>query len=206
MVPRESWYRVVTRLRKIPTIQQEGTLRKPGYPENTALPGFAVPWLEREVFHMRKLISAVLVGVISSSIFAAGDTRSADSGYGTYLSSHDLAAKIVHGGGPPFEIPGTVGYKVLDIERTTTGEAEVHMDLNDIFVVQQGHAKILVGGQIKGNHETAPSEWRGGEITGGKEYALAAGDVLLIPAGLPHKAIVTEGPFTYLAIKTRKAP
>jgi hypothetical protein len=32
----------------------------------------------------------------------------------------------------------------------------------------------------------------------------------MIPAGLPHKAFVTDGPFTYLAIKTQavsgKAP
>jgi ribosomal protein L16 Arg81 hydroxylase len=150
---------------------------------------------------MRKVVSTALVGLISSSILAAGDT-----GNGTYLSAQELAAKVVHGSGPPFEVPGTAGYKVLVVERTSTGDAEVHMDWNDIIVVQQGHAKFLVGGQIKGNHETSPGEWRGGEMTGAKEYALARGDLLLIPVGLPHKAIVTDGAFTYLAIKTRKAP
>ena len=150
---------------------------------------------------MRKVISTALLGLISSSILAAGDT-----GNGTYLSARELAAKVVHGSGPPFEVPGTAGYKVLVVERTSTGDAEVHMEWNDVIVVQQGHAKFLVGGQIKGNHETSPGEWCGGEMTGGKEYSLAQGDLLLIPAGLPHRAIVTEGAFTYLAIKTRKAP
>jgi len=150
---------------------------------------------------MRKLVSTALVGLVSSSILAAGDT-----GNGTYLSAHELAAKVVHGSGPPFEVPGTAGYKVLVVERTTTGDAEVHMEWNDVIVVEQGHAKFLVGGQIKGNHETSPGEWRGGEMTGAKEYSLTQGDLLLIPVGLPHKAIVTEGAFTYLAIKTRKAP
>jgi len=150
---------------------------------------------------MRKLVSTALVGLVSSSILAAGDT-----GNGTYLSAHELAAKVVHGSGPPFEVPGTAGYKVLVVERTTTGDAEVHMEWNDVIVVEQGHAKFLVGGQIKGNHETSLGEWRGGEMTGAKEYSLAQGDLLLIPVGLPHKAIVTEGAFTYLAIKTRKAP
>ena len=150
---------------------------------------------------MRKLVSTALLGLISSSILAAGDT-----GNGTYLSAHELAAKVVHGSGPPFEVPGTAGYKVLVVERTTTGDAEVHMEWNDVIVVEQGHAKFLVGGQIKGNHETSPGEWRGGEMTGAKEYSLTQGDLLLIPVGLPHKAIVTEGAFTYLAIKTRKAP
>ena len=154
---------------------------------------------------MRKLVSTIFVGVISSGIFAAGDSHSTDSGFGTYLSAHELAAKEVHGSGPAFEVPGTAGYKVLVIERTTTGDAEVHMEWNDIFVVQHGHAKVLVGGQIKGNHETTPAEWRGGEMTGAKEYSLAEGDMLLIPAGLPHKVVVTDGAFTYLAVKTRKA-
>ena len=149
---------------------------------------------------MRKLVSTVVIGLISSSVPAAGDT-----GYGTYLSAHELAAKVVHGSGPSFEVPGTAGYKIFVTERTSTGDAELHMEWNDIFIVQHGHAKILVGGQIKGNHETSPSEWRGGEITGAKEYSLAEGDMLLIPAGLPHKAVVTDGPFTYLAIKTPKS-
>ena len=150
---------------------------------------------------MRKVVSTALVGLISSSVLAAGDI-----GTGTYLSAHELAAKVVHDGGPPFEVPGAAGYKVLVVERTTTGDAEVHMEWNDVIVVEQGHAKFLVGGQIKGNHETSPGEWRGGEMTGAKEYSLTQGDLLLIPVGLPHKAIVTEGAFTYLAIKTRKAP
>ena len=150
---------------------------------------------------MRKVISTALVGLISSGVLAAGDT-----GNGTYLSAHELAAKVVHGSGPPFEVPGTAGYKVLVVERTSTGDAEVHMEWNDVIVVQHGHAGFLVGGQIKGNHETSPGEWRGGEMTGAKEYTLAQNDLLLIPAGLPHKAIVTEGAFTYLAIKTPKAP
>jgi ribosomal protein L16 Arg81 hydroxylase len=149
---------------------------------------------------MRKLFSTILIGVISSSALAAGDT-----GSGTFLSAHELAAKVVHGSGPPFEVPGTAGYKVLVIERTSTGDAEVHMEWNDVIVVQHGQAKFLVGGQIKGNHETSPGEWRGGEMTGAKEYSLAEGDLLLIPAGLPHKAIVTEGAFAYLAVKTRKS-
>ena len=150
---------------------------------------------------MRKVVSTALAGLISSSILAAGDT-----GNGTFLSAHELEAKVVHGSGPPFEVPGTAGYKVLVVERTSTGDAEVHMEWNDVIVVQHGHAKFLVGGQIKGNHETSPGEWRGGEMKGAKEYSLAPSDLLLIPAGLPHKAIVTEGAFTYLAIKTRKAP
>jgi hypothetical protein len=39
-------------------------------------------------------------------------------------------------------------------------------DFDDIYVVKSGHAKITVGGQVTGNRETAPTEWRGCDISG----------------------------------------
>ena len=97
------------------------------------------------------------------------------------------------------------GSNVYMIYRDRNGETEVHMALNDIFVVKSGHAKITIGGQVTGNRETAPTEWRGGEITGGTDYSLAPGDVLFIPAGLPHKVLVTpKSSITYVTVKTPK--
>ena len=79
--------------------------------------------------------------------------------------------------------------------------------MNDIFVVKSGHATVTLGGRIEHNHEIAPSEWRGGEIIGGAKRELSAGDLLLIPAGVPHQIIVPAvGTFTYFAIKTLAQP
>ena len=98
-----------------------------------------------------------------------------------------------------------LGSNVYIVHRDKNGEAEVHMALNDIFVVKSGHAKITVGGQIAGNRETAPTEWRGGEIRGGTDYPLAPGDVLFIPAGVPHKVLVSlKANITYVTVKTPK--
>ena len=97
------------------------------------------------------------------------------------------------------------GGNVYIVRRDKNGEAEVHMALNDIFIVKSGHAKITVGGQVAGNRETAPTEWRGGEISGGTDYALAPGDVLFIPAGMPHKVLVpAKASITYVTVKTPK--
>ena len=79
------------------------------------------------------------------------------------------------------------------------------MAFNDIYVVKSGHAKITVGGQVTGNREAAPTEWLGGDISGGMNYSLAAGDVLFIPAGTPHKTFVSpKGSLTYVLVKTPK--
>jgi mannose-6-phosphate isomerase-like protein (cupin superfamily) len=116
------------------------------------------------------------------------------------MSAKELAAKVVNG--DSYQIPSGEGYKVLMVQRKATGDAEVHTDMNDTIIIQQGHGEFLVGGSITGNHQIAPTEWRGGEISGGHRYTVSVGDLLLIPAGIPHKALVTDGPFTYVAVKT----
>ena len=91
------------------------------------------------------------------------------------------------------------------LRRDKTGETEIHMSFNDIYVVKSGHAKITVGGQVTGNRETPPTEWLGGEISGGTDYSLAPGDVLFIPAGVPHKVRVSpKASITYVLVKTPK--
>jgi mannose-6-phosphate isomerase-like protein (cupin superfamily) len=97
------------------------------------------------------------------------------------------------------------GSDVYVIRRDKDGDTEVHMSFNDIYFVESGHAKITVGGKVTGNRETAPTEWRGGEISGGTDYPLAPGDALFIPAGIPHKVLVApKASITYLTVKTPK--
>ena len=105
------------------------------------------------------------------------------------------------------QIPTDAGSTVLIVRRDSAGEVELHWRMNDIFVVKSGHASVTVGGRIEHNHEIAPSEWRGGELIGGTKHNLAAGDLLLIPAGVPHQVVVPAGgTFTYFAIKTLAQP
>jgi len=150
------------------------------------------------------LAGTLVIGLgLSGIAISAGDPETVTTE--TYLSAKDLAAKLVSAGSAGnYQIPSGEGYKVLIVERQATGDAEVHTQMNDIIIIQHGHGEFLVGGSIKGNHEIAPTEWRGGDISGGRRYPVSVGDLLIIPAGLPHKAFVTDGPFTYLAIKTPK--
>jgi mannose-6-phosphate isomerase-like protein (cupin superfamily) len=124
-----------------------------------------------------------------------------------FFSAAQLRAQVAHpakgiAGNQFLNGPGSIVYI---LRRDKTGEAEVHMAFNDIYVVQSGHAKITVGGQVTGNRETLPTEWLGGDISGGTDYALAPGDVLFIPAGVPHKVLVSPNSgITYVLVKTPK--
>jgi mannose-6-phosphate isomerase-like protein (cupin superfamily) len=124
-----------------------------------------------------------------------------------YFTAPELAAQIAqpNDGLASSQFLNSSGGHVYLIRRDKTGVTEVHMAANDIIVVRSGHAKITVGGQVSGNREEQPTEWRGGEIKGGKDYSLSPGDVLFIPAGVPHRVLVApKESVTYLAVKTAK--
>jgi len=86
--------------------------------------------------------------------------------------------------------------------REGDGEAELHETQADIFVVQSGEATLVVGGEMVGGKTTAPHELRGPSIKGGSNHALAPGDVVHIPAKIPHQLLVPAGKeFTYFVVK-----
>jgi mannose-6-phosphate isomerase-like protein (cupin superfamily) len=86
--------------------------------------------------------------------------------------------------------------------REGNGEAELHEIQADLFVVQSGTATLIVGGEIVGAKTTAPNEVRGPSIKGGEQKKLAAGDIVHIPAKIPHQLLVETGKeFTYFVMK-----
>lgn len=121
-----------------------------------------------------------------------------------HVAAKDLTGKVatLKDGLVTATLPTGPGALVLIARRDRTGEAEVHANFADHFVVQKGSATVLVGGTIRGDRETAPGERRGGVITGATAYAVGPGDVVWIPAGLPHQVVVPAGgDFTYLISK-----
>jgi len=86
--------------------------------------------------------------------------------------------------------------------READGEAEVHETQADLFVVQGGAATLVVGGEMVDGKTTAPGEVRGPSIKGGERKPLGPGDVVHIPAKVPHQLLVPTGtPFTYFVVK-----
>jgi mannose-6-phosphate isomerase-like protein (cupin superfamily) len=154
-----------------------------------------------------KLVATSCLGLAFVLPCTAGETPSAAEA--RYVSSAQLDSQVTVTvkGVAVNQIPTDAGSTVLIVRRDSAGEVELHWRMNDIFVVKSGRATVTLGGRIEHNHEIAPSEWRGGEIIGGTKRELSAGDLLLIPAGVPHQVVVpTGGTFTYFAIKTLAQP
>jgi uncharacterized RmlC-like cupin family protein len=88
--------------------------------------------------------------------------------------------------------------------REGDGEAELHELMADFFVAQTGEATLVYGGQVEAAKTTAPNEIRGPSIKGGQKRKLVPGDVVHIPAKMPHQLLVENGKqFTYFVVKVR---
>ena|SRR5438105_10265157 len=86
--------------------------------------------------------------------------------------------------------------------RDKNGVPELHEKQTDIFVIQSGEATLLVGGEIAGAKSTQPGEVRGASIDNGVKKHVSAGDVVHIPAGIPHQFFVDPGKeVTYFVVK-----
>lgn len=99
-------------------------------------------------------------------------------------------------------LPGFGNYSFLVAHREGSGEAEYHETQADIFVVQTGEGTLVYGGKMVDAKTTEPHEMRGPSIAGGTERRLAAGDVVTIPAKLPHQMKLDPGKeITYFVVK-----
>lgn len=93
-------------------------------------------------------------------------------------------------------------HSAMVAHREGNGEAELHETQADVFFVQGGDATLIVGGTIPDSKTTAPHEIRGPSIQGGEQKKLGPGDVVHIPAKVPHQLMLDSGKqFTYTVIK-----
>ena len=86
--------------------------------------------------------------------------------------------------------------------REGSGVAEWHEKQADVMFISSGQVTMLYGGTIVDARTTAPGEMRGPSIKGGTEAKLGPGDVLHIPAKVPHQMLLASGAqVTYFVTK-----
>ena len=83
-------------------------------------------------------------------------------------------------------------HSMLAIRRDGDGEAEVHDTQVDVVFVRSGEGTLVLGGTVVEPRTTGPGEIRGKSITGGVSKKMVAGDVIHIPAKIPHQMLVPK--------------
>ena len=147
--------------------------------------------------------------VLTALLFAAVALPAGDPpGFSLWKSaelkafSKSLAPKIDAKKVATQPIPGFGNYSFIVAHREGPGEAEYHETQSDLFVVQSGEATLVYGGKLVDGKTTAPNEMRAPSIAGGMEKKISAGDIVSIPAKLPHQVKLDPGKeFTYFVMK-----
>lgn len=85
--------------------------------------------------------------------------------------------------------------------REKSGVVESHGTRTIVMIVQSGEATLVVGTDIVDPKNTSPTEIRGASIRNGIERKVSAGDVINMPAGLPHQFLLEPGKqITYIDV------
>ena len=94
-------------------------------------------------------------------------------------------------------------HRVRFLYRNADGFPEQHDHIVDMVFVQSGEGTLQIGGaMVDKKASSAAGEFVGSKIEGGERHPLGAGDVIHIPATIPHAFLVPEGKhLTYVLVK-----
>jgi mannose-6-phosphate isomerase-like protein (cupin superfamily) len=174
-----------------------------------------------------KLTLSLLVFLFAFST-AAPNVPRADTGKSaeaTYVSAADVQATVTRppqAGGMPgvnpqpnIRVVDAGGYNVaigaLHRPQTPPGVAAVHYKVSEVYHVIDGAATLVTGGTMV-NAKTRPPDdvsvkfedgpgASGSSIQGGTSQRIKAGDLVVIPAGVPHWFSAIEGSITYVVVR-----
>lgn len=139
----------------------------------------------------------------------------------TYVSAADIQANL--NGAPGAAVNPQPNIRVVDAGRynvaigvihrpqTPPGVAAVHFKVTEIYHVMDGAGTLVTGGTMV-NAKTRPPDSTavkledgpgasGTAIQGGVSRRIKAGDVVVIPAGVPHWFSEIEGSITYVVVR-----
>ena len=94
-------------------------------------------------------------------------------------------------------------HRVRYLHRNADGFPEQHDNIVDLVLVQSGEGALQLGGVLIDKKATgATGEFVGSRLEGGSRHTLGAGDVIHIPATVPHAFLVPKGKhITYVLVK-----
>ena len=150
---------------------------------------------------------------VSGAASAAQDEELAIAGAAAFGAVQQSSLPVTYFARPQVEEAFTKGavlfdgdgrnYMVHASRREKAGIAELHVKDADVIHVLDGRATFVTGGNMVDPKTVATDEVRGAAITGGETRLLAKGDVIVVPAGVPHWFQQVDAPFLYYVVKVR---
>ncbi len=114
---------------------------------------------------------------------------------------HEKVAAAIGKGGVLVTAPDLI---VMGSHRDKPGQVEVHDKETDVIYMIEGDATFVTGGTVVGLTRTKPGQALGSEIKGGEAHHLSKGDVIVVPAGVPHWFKEVGPSVSYYVVKVIK--
>ena len=90
--------------------------------------------------------------------------------------------------------------------------ALIHQELTEVYYVVEGSGTLITGGGVEDKRQISDPANLGltpsffvGQI-GGETKQIGPGDIVVIPAGLPHRLIELDGPMSYIIYRFEAIP
>ena len=120
----------------------------------------------------------------------------------TYVGHDKVAVALAKSGQPTLVTAPDL--LVSGSHRDKAGQVEVHEKETDVIYVVEGEATFVTGGTMVGGKSTKAGQFLGTDIKGGETHHLAKGDVIVVPAGIPHWFKEVPGTVSYYVVKVLK--
>jgi mannose-6-phosphate isomerase-like protein (cupin superfamily) len=93
-------------------------------------------------------------------------------------------------------------HRAIMFHRDAASPGEIHERFSDFAIVRSGSGSVLIGGKILNPKVDSPGEIRGNGVEGGTKIRFGPGDVLYVPANVPHQFVPDPGkPYSILVFK-----
>ena len=147
-------------------------------------------------------IAIALVAALAAAVPAAtltGDKAQVIGVHEVQAQLAQLAPQATAKGSSSATLASYGNLGVMLSVRAANGGGEVHQHFDDLMIVQQGNATLVTGGTLV-DPQTGPNgEMKGTSVKDGTSQAITVGDVVIVPAGVPHQLLVPAGT-TYSAL------
>src|SRR5262249_2380362 len=118
----------------------------------------------------------------------------------TYVGNDKVSAAI-HKGGSLVTAPDRT---VSGSNREKAGQVEGQSKDTDATYMVEGQDTFVTGGTVVGLKSTRPGQSIGADVQGGETHHLTKGDVIVVPAGIPHWFKEVPNSVSYYVVKVLK--
>ncbi len=162
------------------------------------------PGVRWEGPNVKNMIRMIVVVLLAVPVFAADPPAVAVWRAAELETRNQALSKKV---GPDHSSRETLAdyghHRLRFLYRDADGNPEQHDNIVDIVFVQSGEGTLVSGGTMVGRRQgSGPGEWLGTKLEGGDQRPIATGDVIHLPAKIPHSFLVPKGKhLTYVLVK-----